>query len=107
MKRVIYLVLLLASCAAPSRVVYEAELGKTRQEIILKHGPADRVESDGGQGEVLVYEWVVQRNVNSSADRTGSFRELRRYRHYFIGEDGRVYLVRWKTSGGDEGEVRK
>ena len=101
--------LMLSSCATLRTASISAEqeynetwVGRTHSEIVMAYGAPDRVESDGADGQILVYEELTTKYDTDLDQHFGMFRtdymtrvsEEKSYAHFFLHADGRCYLVR-------------
>ncbi len=101
--------LMLSSCATLRTASISAEqeynetwIGRTHSEIVMAYGAPDRVESDGSDGQILVYEELTTKYDTDIDPHFGMFRpdyttwvsKERSYAHFFLHADGRCYLVR-------------
>ena len=83
----------------------QAWTGRSHAEIVQAFGAPDRVESDGRDGRILVYETVTtttRSDVDThfgmfDPDVTTTMSTDKRYTHFFLGPDGLCYLVRSNT----------
>lgn len=110
MKRIISLtaiVLCLGSCSLTRKIPMEAEYnvewqGKRYSEIVMHFGAPDRVEYDGMNGQILVYEnftTVTTTDVDThfgrfDPDYTTKVRTDKDYIHFFLDENDICYLVK-------------
>lgn len=53
-KSILLAVALLSACLSQQKIM-NSWLGSTKQNLIMSWGPPDRIASDGGTGEILVY----------------------------------------------------
>lgn len=99
----------LTSCATLNNVRTSAEqeynetwIGKSHAEIVMAYGAPDRIESDGSDGQILVFEKFSKRYDTDVDTHFGMFdpecttrvSEEKSYVHFFLRADGTCYLVR-------------
>ena len=98
-------VFLLTSCATAIRYidledVYNEEwVGRSYSEIVKEFGAPDRVEADGLDGKILVYErfsTVTKTDVDThfgrfDPDYTTTVTKNKLFKHFFIGSDNICY----------------
>lgn len=110
MKRIITLsaaVICLASCSLTRTIPVEAEYnaewqGKSYSEIVMHFGAPDRVEYDGMNGQILVYEnftTVKTTDVDThfgrfDPDYTTKVKTDKDYIHFFLNGNNVCYLVK-------------
>ena len=79
---------------------------KTHHDIVMEYGAPDRVEYDGENGKILVYEKI---STSTTTDASPSiFSDMteyrttvtntRKYTHFFLDEEGVCYLVKSNMS---------
>jgi len=89
MKKLFYflLCLILLSCASEKKLM-TSWLGNSKKNLVLKWGPPKRIASDGGNGEIYIYE------TNSM------FYNTVRYNHrmFYVDKGGKIYS--WRTATG-------
>lgn len=110
MKRILILaayVLCLASCSMTRTIPMEAEYnaewqGKSYSAIVMHFGAPDRVEYDGMNGQIIVYEnftTVSTTDVDThfgrfDPDYTTKVKTNKDYIHFFLDENNTCYLVK-------------
>lgn len=113
----ILLSFLLTACYTTQYVPLETQYnefwkGKHKTEIIQAYGVADRTESDGGKGYIMIYEeftintsssaygdvrtsaYTNSVNTNITGKEYSSSSESRDYKEFFMDENDECYLVR-------------
>jgi hypothetical protein len=84
--------------------------GRSHADIVAEFGAPDRVESDGLDGSILVYETIT--TVSEIKEKyTGVYNETvttdKEYTHYFIGSDDRCYAVKSNVVEADPDSVKR
>lgn len=106
MKRVLILlfsVVAFSSCAPAVKYISmepsynEQWNGRSHADIVAEFGAPDRVESDGLDGSILVYETYT--TVSDVVEKE--------YTHYFIGSDSRCYAVKSNIVEADPDSVKR
>lgn len=93
MKKLVLILLvawLLTACSV-TRNAMDSWLGSTKQELIKQWGPPDRIASDGGTGEVLVY---VNEGYWPGINGQGAYAYWD-YKYMYVDIDKKIYS--WKT----------
>ena len=122
MKRILPIIMLLALTSCMPAIKYiplessynEDWVGKTYTEILRHYGAPSRVESDGQDGKILVYEKttkITNTSVNThngmfDPDYTTTVRTDTDYAHFFIDSDNVCYLVKTNRKKADPASVR-
>ena len=97
---VILFVLALSSCSSAIKYISlepaynEQWTDRTHADIVATYGAPDRVESDGLDGSILVYETMIDYSEKE-------------YTHFFIGADKRCYAVKTNLIEADPDSVKK
>lgn len=102
MKRLLIMILAVLAFASCSPIKYlaledslnEQWSGRSHADILHEYGAPDRVESDGLDGSILVYEAI---NEDLSKD----------YTQFFIGGDSRCYMVKSNLIEADPDSVKR
>lgn len=103
MKKVIVMllaVLALSSCSSAIKYISlepsynETWAGRSHADIVNEYGAPDRVESDGLDGSILVYETYTE-NMDKE------------FAHFFIGSDSRCYMVKTNQVEADPDSVKR
>ena len=119
MKRTFFLlfvILTLASCSSAIKYVSmepsynEQWNGRSHADIVAEFGAPDRVESDGLNGSILVYETIT--TVSEIKEKySGVYNETvttdKEYTHYFIGSDNRCYAVKSNKMEADQDSLKR
>ena len=119
MKRVLILLfasVALSSCAPAVKYISmepsynEQWKGRSHADIVAEFGAPDRVESDGLDGTILVYETIT--TVTEIKEKySGVYNETattdKEYTHYFIGSDSRCYAVKSNIVEADPDSVKR
>ena len=84
--------------------------GRSHADIVAEFGAPDRVESDGLDGTILVYETIT--TVSEIKEKySGVYNETvssdKEYTHYFIGSDSRCYAVKSNIVEADPDSVKR
>lgn len=95
MKKYFYfLLILLCSCNLQQKVL-DDYVGKTKSEFILNEGPPEQVLSDGSDGQILVYSYVVPPMY---IDATMHTQTVYKYVFVYVHPDGKIYHWLKKSS---------
>lgn len=119
MKRIFIMLvslLVLSSCATSVKYISmeqkytEQWTGRSHSDIVSTFGAPDRVESDGLDGLILVYEKVT--TVSEIKEKySGVYNETvttdKEYTHYFIGNDNRCYAVKSNEVEADPDSLKR
>lgn len=119
MKRFLILslaVLALSSCSTALKYISleqsynETWTGRSHADIVTTYGAPDRVESDGLDGSILVYETIT--TVSEMRERIdGVYNETvtseKEFTHFFIGSDSRCYAVKSNKVEVDQDSVKR
>lgn len=119
MKRVLILlfaVLAFSSCSTAVKYIsleqsYNDQwVGRSHADIVTTYGAPDRVESDGLDGKILVYETITM--VSESREKfSGVYDNVskseKEFTHFFVGADNRCYTVKTNLVEADPESVRK
>ena len=119
MKRVLMLlaaVMALSSCSTAVKYIsleqsYNDQwAGRSHADIVAEFGAPDRVESDGLNGSILVYETIttvseVREKYSGVYNRTE--KSEKEFTHFFIGEDSRCYTVKSNKVEVDQDSVKR
>lgn len=119
MKRIFIMLvslLVLSSCAASVKYISmepiynEQWTGRSYADVVSTFGAPDRVESDGLDGSILVYEKVT--TVSEIKEKySGVYNETvttdKEYTHYFIGSDNRCYAVKSNKMEADQDSLKR
>lgn len=119
MKRVLAMliaVVTFSSCATAVKYISmeqsynEQWTGRSHSDIVATFGAPDRVESDGLDGSILVYETITTvSEVRETSTR--SYKEEvkmdKEFVHYFIGSDNRCYAVKSNVVEADPDSVKR
>ena len=108
--RILYLfaaLVALSSCSVlktyPVEQKYNEEWkGRSHSDIVKRFGAPDRVESDGNDGQILIYEKVsttATTDVDThfgmfDPDYTTKVQTNKSYVHFFVGPDDLCYLIK-------------
>lgn len=119
MKRALILLMavsIFASCSSAIKYVSmepsynEQWTGRSHADIVAEFGAPDRVESDGLDGSILVYETITTTS-EIKEKYTGVYNETvttdKEYTHYFIGSDDRCYAVKSNVVEADPDSVKR
>lgn len=84
--------------------------GRSHADIVAEFGAPDRVESDGLNGLILVYETIttvseVREKYSGVYNRTE--KSEKEFTHFFIGEDSRCYTVKSNKVEVDQDSVKR
>jgi len=100
------LALLIAGCARPDKIM-DSWIGSHQSNLIQKWGPPSYRTSDGKDGQILVYEAVVnigQAQGRAQVDRYGNvtWTNPQQYgytktRMFYVNPDGIIYY--WRAQG--------
>jgi len=102
-KNILFLLLCvfcLTSCGAlrqsiPSEDQYNLEwVGRTYSQVVAYYGAPDRVESDGNNGNILVYENVQLNSTTDSVTQNITTSTIKKYKQFFVDEEGICYRVK-------------
>ena len=112
----LFLILALASCAPAVKYISmepsynEQWTGRSHADIVAEFGAPDRVESDGLDGSILVYETITTTS-EIKEKYSGVYNETvttdKEYTHYFIGSDDRCYAVKSNVVEADPDSVKR
>lgn len=119
MKRIFIMLvslLVLSSCATSVKYISMEQIyteqwtGRSHSDIVSAFGAPDRVESDGLDGLILVYEKVT--TVSEIKEKySGVYNETvttdKEYTHYFIGSDNRCYAVKSNIVEADPDSLKR
>ena len=103
MKKLVMLLLAvvaLSSCSAAIKYVSleplynEQWMVRSHADIVSEYGAPDRMESDGLDGSILVYETYTE-NMDKE------------FTHFFIGSDSRCYMVKTNQVEADPDSVKR
>ena len=116
----IFTLLILDSCSLIKTVPLEEEynrvwIGKTYSDIVTAFGAPDRVEYDGRDGDILIYEDFTTTKYtdvdthfgNFDPDYTTKVRTEKKYIHFFVNSNDECYLVRSNKSELDKKSYRR
>ena len=119
MKRVLILliaVLAMSSCSTAIKYISleqsynEQWVGRSHADIVATYGAPDRVESDGLDGSILVYETITTvsevRETVSDVYENKTIAE-KEFTHFFIGADNRCYTVKTNLVEVDQESVKR
>lgn len=122
-KRIITLMttaMMLCSCATVKYIPMEEEYNKewinrSYSEIVMEYGAPDRVEYDGKDGSILVYEKFTTTETTNVDTHFGMFDPDYRttvstdkeYVHFFLGRDDICYLVKSNQTYADPKSQKK
>ncbi len=85
-------------------------VGRSHADIVTTYGAPDRVESDGLDGSILVYETITTTS-EIKEKYSGVYNETvttdKEYTHYFIGSDDRCYAVKSNVVEADPDSVKR
>jgi hypothetical protein len=79
---IIVAVIFLSSCMS-TRKLMDSWVGDSKQNLILKWGPPERLASDGGSGEIMIYSRQV---YNSYTRQT-----IYQCKMFYVDLDGEIY----------------
>ena len=111
MKRILammFAVLALSSCSTAVKYIsleqsYNDDwVGRSHADIVATYGAPDRVESDGLDGNILVYETIT---TVSEYDNVAKYEK--EFTHFFIGADRRCYAVKTNLVEADPDSIKK
>lgn len=109
-------VVALSSCSAAIKYVSleplynEQWTGRSHADIVAEYGAPDRIESDGLDGSILVYETIT--TVAEVKEKySGVYNETvttdKEFTHFFIGSDNRCYMVKTNQEEADPDSVKR
>jgi hypothetical protein len=84
--------LVLCSSCTSTKEIMNSWLGATKQQLIQKWGPPNRVTSDGGNGEILIY---AKQGYYPGINGQGAFAYWD-YSYMYADVNGKIYY--WKTN---------
>ena len=119
MKRILvilFAVLAFSSCSTAVKYIsleqsYNDQwVGRSHADIVTTYGAPDRVESDGLDGKILVYETITM--VSESREKfSGVYDNVskseKEFTHFFVGADNRCYTVKTNLVEADPESVKK
>lgn len=112
--------IMISSCATVKYIPMEEEYNKewknrSYSEIVMEYGAPDRVEYDGKDGSILVYEKITTIETTDVNTHFGMFdpdyktmiSTDKEYVHFFLGRDDICYLVKSNQTYADPKSQKK